>query len=80
MMRIKKMLSGENDLTKSEYNFSKGVIGDVVDKMYKPVYEQARVKRWSDGKKKKEINGRDHKRGLICREARDWMLRGRCIM
>jgi hypothetical protein len=32
------------------------------------------------GKKKREINSRDKVRGLICREARGWMLRGRCTM
>jgi hypothetical protein len=60
---------------------------DVVDKRYKLVHRWEMRKKdrrtgsgWTGGKKKREINNRDKVRGLICREARGWMLRGRCIM
>ena len=65
-------------------NINRG--GDVVDKRYKLVYKWEMRKKdrvgmdRTGGKKKREINSRDKVRGQICREARGWMRRGRCIM
>jgi hypothetical protein len=37
-------------------------------------YEERAGLGWIGGKNKREINSRDKSRGLICREARGWML------
>jgi hypothetical protein len=59
-------------------------IGDVVDKIYKPIYELLIRKRIGTRpksvKENTELNSRGRSRRQICREARDWMLRGHCIM